>query len=92
MPSKNDLSAFKDKAAKTILPPANDGAGRKAARGPLTGKKTVGRPKKKPAEKRDYKITLSLTDGEGHKVQEKAGLAPEAAVIYDHLLKNGFFK
>lgn len=82
MPSKNDLTALKQPAQKPILP-AND----KPA--PLTGKKKAGR---KPApDKRSYKVLMSLTEGQGAKLEEKSGLAGGATVIYDHLLKTGFF-
>jgi len=84
MPSKNDLTAFKKPDTKPILP-SND----KEPPAPLTGKKKAGR---KPApEKRSYKVLLSLTEGQGAKLEEKAGLAGGATVIYDHLLKTGFF-
>lgn len=96
MPSKNDLSALKSPERKTILPktaPSNDGPPvRTKGQKPLTGKEgQVGRPPKAKEEKRDYKITLSLTQGQGAKLKDKAGLASEAAVIYDHLQKTGFF-
>jgi hypothetical protein len=89
MPSKNDLSAFKKPAPKSsILPPANEGQG--ADHG-LTPRKRIGRPPKKPSEKRDYKITLSLTRAEGAKISQKSGLAGEATYLYDQLLKAGVF-
>jgi len=97
MPSKNNLSALKDKPRKSILPIAevlNDSKLIMAKKGePLTGRVgQVGRPPKAKAEKRDYKITLSLTQAQGDRVKTKAGLASEAAIIYDHLEKIGFFK
>ncbi|WP_298987404.1 hypothetical protein [uncultured Roseibium sp.] len=84
MPSKNNLSALKKPDPKPILP-SND----KDQPAPLTGTKKVGR---KPApDKRSYKVLLSLTEGQGAKLEEKSGLAGGATVIYDHLLKTGFF-
>lgn len=96
MPSKNNLSALKDPPRKSILPtaePSNEGAPViTKGKGPLTGRTgQVGRPPKAKEEKRDYKITLSLTQAQGHRVKTKAGLASEAALIYDHLEKTGFF-
>ena len=89
MPSKNDLSALKQPDQKPILP-SNDRAGDvdKASR-PLTGKKAAGR---KPSKnKRTRKVLLSLTESEGQRLDEIAGLAGGATVIYDHLLKTNFF-
>lgn len=92
MPSKNDLSAFKKPAPKSsILPPANEGQGADHELTPLTPRKRIGRPPKKPSEKRDYKITLSLTRAEGAKISQKSGLAGEATYLYDKLLKAGVF-
>ena len=96
MPSKNNLSALKDKPRKSILPIAevsNDGKLVTTKGGePLMGRTgQVGRPPKEKAEKRNYKITLSLTQAQGDRVKTKAGLASEAAIIYDHLEKTGFF-
>ena len=95
MPSKNNLSALKqDKKEKPILPSNNqpEQVDTQPAKAPLAGIKPVGRPRKKPAEKRDYKITLSLTKAEGAKIKEKAGLAGEATYLYDLLEKAGAFK
>ncbi len=90
MPSKNDLSALKSPTAdKQILP--ESGAKRRTGQ-QAKGNGRVGRPKKAVAEKRDYKITLSLTQGEGAKIAAKAGLAPEAAYLYALLEKAGAFK
>ncbi len=85
MPRKNDLSTLKTEPETSAILPY------KLAVTPLT-KKAVGRPKKKPAEKRDYKITLSLTQAEGKKVAVKAGLAGEATYLYAMLEKAGIFK
>jgi|TARA_R110001592_G_C13190379_1_gene752510 hypothetical protein len=96
MPSKNNLSALKqDRKPKPILPSADQ-----VERGPTTSenlsaeptkKKTIGRPRKDPKDKRDYKITLSLTKSEGMTINEKAGLAGEATYLYDLLKKAGAF-
>ena len=85
MPSKNDLSALKSEPDTPAILPDKPAVTR------LT-KKAVGRPKKKPAEKRDYKITLSLTQAEGKKIAAKAGLAGEATYLYAMLEKAGIFK
>jgi hypothetical protein len=52
----------------------------------------AGRPPKAPSEKRDHKITVSLTSAEGAKIKAKAGLAGEATYLYDLLLRAGAFK
>jgi len=93
MPSKNDLSALKTSHEKPAILPSNDGAATiKPTRGPLTGRPVqVGRPKKAAAEKRSYKITLSLTEAEGAKIAEKAGLAGEATYLYAALKESGLF-
>lgn len=93
MPGKNSLSGLKRKPSSSggVLPESGASNDR-AAKGPLTGRKQVGRPRKKPEEKRDYKITLSLTQAEGQKIKEKAGLAGEATLVYAELEKLGLFK
>lgn len=93
MPSKNDLSALKVSHEKPAILPSNDGpATAKPKRGPLTGRPVqVGRPKKAPAEKRSYKITLSLTEAEGARISKKAGLAGEATFLYAALKESGIF-
>ncbi len=92
MPRKNDLSKLKVKVSSGILPigPANtDALGGTA----VTGRKgQVGRPPKAKGEKRDYKITLPVTQAQGDLIRHKAGLAGEASIIYDHLKKTGFFE
>lgn len=89
MPSKNDLSAFKNAPKQQILP-SNDGVVEtKPKTKPITKKQAVGRP---PVQnKRSYKVVLSLTEGERTKLEKKAGLANNATVLYDHLVKTGFF-
>ncbi len=92
MPSRNDLSALKA-GTKTPILPATDGPKKKPAarrlRTPKPG--TVGRPPKGRAEKRSYKIALSLTPAEGQKIAEKAGLAGEATFLYAFLKESGIF-
>jgi len=100
MPSKNDLSAFKaSKQEAPILPvkPAASQEGQGATQTTTksrakTKTKTIGRPKKPAAEKRDYKITLSLTQAEGALVREKAGIAADAAYLYQLLERAGAFR
>lgn len=94
MPSKNDLSALKTNSTKpTILPISKTVepiTPKTKARTVKTGK--VGRPQKTKAEKRSYKITLSLTEAEGQKIAEQAGLASEATFLYAKLQEAGLFK
>lgn len=93
MPSKNDLSALKAVKKPAILP-ANDGEGRRVLIDPPPASDAsgrIGRPPKRPAEKRSYKVTLSLTPAEGRKLAEKAGLAGEATYLYAFLTDNGLF-
>jgi len=95
MPSKNNLSALRQDKKENPILPSNDRPKQvdtQPVSDPLIGKKTIGRPRKKPAEKRDYKITLSLTKAEGAKIKESAGLAGEATYLYDLLEKAGTFK
>lgn len=95
MPSKNDLSALKgEDKEKKILPEPDqtpEVSDVPEVR-PVTRQSRVGRPKKAPAEKRDYKIVLSLTKAEGAKIRANAGLAAEATYLYDILKKTGVFK
>ena len=93
MPSKNDLSALKAVKKPAILP-ANDGAGKATVpdHSPVSGASgRVGRPPKRPTEKRSYKVTLSLTPAEGRKLAEKAGLAGEVTYLYAFLTETGLF-
>lgn len=94
MPSKNDLSALKTNSTKpTILPVSNTiepVIPKTVAKTVKTGK--VGRPQKAKAEKRSYKITLSLTEAEGQKIAAQAGLASEATFLYAKLQETGLFK
>lgn len=91
MPSKNDLSALKGATQKPVILPSNDlppiadiveNPKRNAGQG-------VGRPPKQKAEKRSYKVTLSLTPSEGKKLSDKSGLAGEATYLYAKLKDMG---
>lgn len=99
MPSKNSLAGLKAPETKTILPANTEGEGRgktRAIESPAPNvkrtRKTVGRPKLDKAEKRDYKITLSLTQAQGNRIKEKAGLVNEATYLYDVLQKQGIIE
>ncbi len=98
MPSKNNLSALKqDKKPNPILPakaPEPEQPTHQERSAPVarpTKQKAIGRPRKRPEDKRDYKVTLSLTRAEGAKIKDKAGLAGEATYLYDLLKKAGAF-
>jgi hypothetical protein len=97
MPSKNNLSALKqDKKPNPILPARapelEQPTPQKSAPVATPAKqKAIGRPRKRPEDKRDYKVTLSLTQAEGAKIKDKAGLAGEATYLYDLLKKTEAF-
>jgi hypothetical protein len=85
MPSKNDLSALKGATKKPVILPSSDlPPVAKVIEKPNEGQ-GVGRPPKQKAEKRSYKVTLSLTPSEGAKLAEKSGLAGEATYLYAKL-------
>lgn len=77
MASKNDLSSFKK---ETTPPPAVL----------QSVPKQVGRPKS--ADKRTFKVTLSLTEEEGRVLQEKAGIAPLAKLLMVKLHETDVFE
>ena len=92
MPSKNDLSALKKTARKPLVLPSNDGES--VAEGaekpaPPMRKRVGGRPAKSKAEKRTYKVVLSLTEAEGKALSNKAGLAGDATYLYAQLKEIG---
>lgn len=87
MPSKNDLSGLKASTPKIL--PESKPVEKEPIRPRFT--KQIGRPKKKAEEKRTYKITLSLTQAEGKRIAEQAGLAGEATYLYAMLKKSGIF-
>ena len=91
MPSKNDLSALKGATKKPAILPSNDlPSVTKVIEKPKPSEgQVVGRPPKKQAEKRSYKVTLSLTPSEGAKLAEKSGLAGEATYLYAKLKEIG---
>ena len=96
MPSKNNLSALKqDRKPEPILPATDQVEREQGTPESLSAepgkRKTIGRPRKDPKDKRDYKITLSLTKSEGRAIKAKAGLAGEATYLYDLLQKAGAF-
>ena len=97
MPSKNNLSALKqDKKPNPILPatapePEQHTPQESTPIATTAKPKTIGRPRKRPEDKRDYKVTLSLTRAEGAKIKAEAGLAGEATYLYDLLKKAGAF-
>ena len=97
MPSKNNLSALKqDKKPNPILPakapePEQPALQESVPVATPVKQKVIGRPRKRPEDKRDYKVTLSLTRAEGAKIKDKAGLAGEATYLYDLLKKAGAF-
>ena len=95
MPSKNNLSALKqDKKPNPILPSTAPEQARSEESAPVAAPsqpKAVGRPRKRPEDRRDYKVTLSLTKAEGAKIKDKAGLAGEATYLYALLEKAGAF-
>jgi len=76
MASKNDLSAFKKTA------PEKAGVLQSVPR-------QIGRPK--AVEKRSFKVTLSLTEAEGEKLIEKAGIAPLATLLMMKLQETDIF-
>ena len=46
---------------------------------------------KKPEEKRDFKVVLSLTQAEGEVLLGKSGLVDKATYVYSELKKQGMF-
>lgn len=89
MPSKNDLSALKGATQKPVILPSNDLPPVAATKPAKREGQGVGRPPKQKAEKRSYKVTLSLTPSEGAKLAEKSGLAGDATYIYAKLKEGG---
>ena len=97
MPKKNDISGLlktgEGSQKAPILPATSEPRTEKpSAVEPASSPRRVGRPKKSKVEKRDFKITLSLTQREGEEILKKAGLADKATYLYDFLEKNGAFK
>jgi len=95
MPGKNDLKRLMEINAteeQSAILPSIDSAETKQTPSKKAVKKTkMGRPKKSEQEKRDFKITLSITQSEGQKILDKSGLADNATYLYDFLKKNGAF-
>lgn len=71
----NDITSFKSGGDKAILQEKGRG----------------GRPAKPVAEKRNYKVVLSLTPAEGKTLREKAGLVKDATYLYAALKEAGVF-
>ena len=89
MPSKNDLSALKGATQKPVILPSNDLPPVAETKPLKRAGQGVGRPPKQKAEKRSYKVTLSLTPSEGAKLAEQSGLAGEATYLYAKLKEIG---
>lgn len=88
MPSKNDLSALKSATQKPVILPSNNLRPSTETRARIEdsdSKKVGGRPAKPKAEKRSYKVVLSLTESEGEMLSNKAGLAGDATYLYAKL-------
>lgn len=87
MPSKNDLSALKDATNKPVILPSNNvpPTAKMEINAKPKGQGVGGRPTKPKAEKRSYKVVLSLTESEGRALTEKAGLAGDATYVYAKL-------
>lgn len=91
MVNKNDLSAFKP-GNKQVLKVVE--ADRDEATTTKTKTRTKAKTKtrtKPPEEKRSHKILLSLTEGEGAKIKEKAGMVPIATYLVALLREQGLF-
>ena len=89
MPSKNDLSALKGATQKPVILPSNDLPPVAETKPVKRVGKGVGRPPKQKAEKRSYKVTLSLTPSEGAKLADQSGLAGDATYLYAKLKEIG---
>lgn len=79
MPSKNDLSSLKAKP-KNTLKKAVDVQPVQTA-----GKAKVGRKAKPAAEKESFSLMLKLTEAEGQKLKERAGMVPLATYVKAYL-------
>jgi len=96
MPGKNSVSALRKKRGGAILAAPNseietapvlDKPAAKPA--PANNTRVGGRPTKPKAEKRSYKIVLSLTESEGAAISQKAGIAGDATYLYSRLKELG---
>lgn len=96
MPSKNSLASIKqppkDKSDYVPTLPANAAGEAQADAKHANAKKNIGRPRLDENQRRDYKITLSITQAQGQKIKNKAGLAGEATYLYDLLEKADAFE
>lgn len=96
MPEKNNVGALRKKKTGAILTtsdnavqsaPVMDKPAVKPA--PANNTRVGGRPTKPKAEKRSYKIVLSVTESEGAKISQKAGIAGDATYLYARLKELG---
>lgn len=88
MPSKNDLSALKSATQKPVILPSDNTPHILETKPKVKASarnRVGGRPAKPKAEKRSYKVVLSLTEAEGEKLSGKAGLAGDATYLYAKL-------
>ena len=91
MPNKNDISALlkqNSNSTKNSILPQKIAHTEEVQSTP----QKMGRPKKEPSEKRNFKVMLSLTEDEGRIIEEKSGLASNATYVYAFLVDHGFFK
>jgi hypothetical protein len=96
MPEKNNVGALRKKKAGAILT-TSDNEVKSASMmdkptvkpAPANNARIGGRPTKPKAEKRSYKIVLSLTESEGAKISQKAGIAGDATYLYARLKELG---
>ena len=92
MPSKNDLSAIKTATQKPAVLPSNDVPPVRKVEvkpAPPLSRGVGGRPAIPKAEKRSYKVVLSMTESEGRALSKKAGLAGDATYLYAKLKELG---
>lgn len=87
---KNSLTKFKP--VEPILPTSKPAPAEKLVTARAAAPKARGPKPKPPAEKRSHRVLLSLTETEGIKSKDKAGLAGEATTIYAFLHEHGYFK
>lgn len=95
MPTKNDLASLKRATEKPSVLPSNESPTLRPVQERQAreqNKRVGGRPAKPKAEKRSYKVVLSLTESEGRALSEKAGLAGDATYLYAKLKELGVIK
>ncbi|GEM_PF-3475434 len=89
MLSKNSLAALKAPKKEDAYQPVLHRVQTASETPSKVKRNTIGRPPKAKAQKRTYKITLSLTPKQGEEISAKAGIAGEATYLYDQLLRAG---